>query len=68
MLDPPDTADAPPLTNLIALVAGMGHRRSATTSSSTRAASASCVGRGPGMPVVADYPAPPDHRALQQRA
>ena len=38
----PDTADAPPLTGLVALVARVGRRRSATTSSSTRAASARC--------------------------
>jgi len=58
MLDPPDTADAPPLTNLVALAAewgiDVGNNVVVDQSSIGQA-----VGRGPGAPVVVTYPAHP---------
>ena len=58
MLDPPDTADAPPLTNLVALAAEwgieVGNNVVVDQSSIGQA-----VGRGPGAPVVVTYPGHP---------
>ncbi|MEO5821765.1 MAG: DUF4350 domain-containing protein [Vicinamibacteraceae bacterium] len=58
MLDPPDTAEAPPLTNLVALAAewgvDVGNNVVVDQSSIGQA-----VGRGPGAPVVVAYPGHP---------
>ena len=58
MLDPPDTADAPPLTGLVALAAewgiDVGNNVVVDQSSIGQA-----VGRGPGAPVVVTYPGHP---------
>ena len=63
MLDPPDTADAPPLTNLIALAARMGHRR--RQQRRRRPEQHRAGGRPrPGRAGGRHLSGPPDHRSL----
>ncbi len=58
MLDPPDVVDAPPLTNLIALIKEWGIDVGDNVVID-RSGIGQIVGRGPGMPIAIDYPAHP---------
>jgi ABC-type uncharacterized transport system involved in gliding motility auxiliary subunit len=58
MLDPPDTVDAPPLTNLIALIKEWGIDVGDNLVIDDSGIG-QFVGRGPGMPIATDYPAHP---------
>jgi ABC-type uncharacterized transport system involved in gliding motility auxiliary subunit len=58
MLDPPDVLDAPPLTNLIALIKEWGIDVGDNVVID-RSGIGQLVGRGPGMPIAMDYPAHP---------
>lgn len=58
MLDPPDTADEPPLTNLITLIKEWGIDVGDNVVIDTSGIG-QIVGGGPGMPIAIDYPAHP---------
>jgi ABC-type uncharacterized transport system involved in gliding motility auxiliary subunit len=58
MLDPPATTDAPPLTNLVALVAEWGFQVGDNVVVD-QSSIGQAVGRGPGAPVVISYPGHP---------
>ena len=58
MLDPPDVVDAPPLTNLIALIKEWGIDVGDNVVID-RSGIGQIVGRGPGMPIAIDYPPHP---------
>jgi ABC-type uncharacterized transport system involved in gliding motility auxiliary subunit len=58
MLDPPDTVDTPPLTNLVALIKEWGIEVGNNVVID-RSGIGQLVGRGPGMPIAIEYPAHP---------
>jgi ABC-type uncharacterized transport system involved in gliding motility auxiliary subunit len=58
LVDPPDTTDAPPLTNLIALAAEWGIEVGDNVIVD-QSSIGQAVGRGPGAPVVVSYPGHP---------
>jgi ABC-type uncharacterized transport system involved in gliding motility auxiliary subunit len=58
MLDPPDVVDAPPLTNLIAMIKEWGIDVGDNVVID-RSGIGQLVGRGPGMPIAIDYPSHP---------
>lgn len=58
MVDPPDTTDAAPLTNLVALIREWGMEVGDNVIVD-RSGIGQLLGRGPGMPVATNYPSHP---------